>query len=165
MHASSTSDSFEDRGGRWVLAQFALMAVCVVVASLPPGWPESLEVPLAALGAVVSLLGAILGVWAWRTLDRAATPFPHPRPGGRLVESGPYEFIRHPIYAGGLLFFGGVALATSPGVFVPLVALALLWRNKADLEEELLVERYPEYRSYRGRVRGAFIPRESVHIG
>jgi protein-S-isoprenylcysteine O-methyltransferase Ste14 len=165
MHVSSISDSFEYRGGRWVLAQFGLMALAIVAASLPPGWPEGLEVPLAALGAVVSLLGAILAVWAWRTLDRSATAFPHPRPGGRLIESGPYEFIRHPVYAGGLLFFGGVALATSPGVLLPLAALAVLWRNKADLEEELLVERYPEYRWYRGRVRGAFVPRGTIRIG
>jgi protein-S-isoprenylcysteine O-methyltransferase Ste14 len=165
MHVSSISDSFEDRGGRWVLAQFALMAAVIVAAALPPGWPEALEAPLAGLGAVLALLGVIPGVWAWRTLDRAATPFPTPRPGGRLVETGPYAFVRHPIYAGGLLFFAGVALATSPGAFLPLVALAVLWRNKAALEEELLVERFPEYRSYRGRVRGAFIPRDPSRIG
>jgi len=39
------------------------------------------------------------------------------------------------------------------------VALAALWRNKAALEEELLARRYPEYRDYRARVPGAFVPR------
>ena len=159
MHASSTWDS-GDRGGRWVLAQFTLMALALVAATIPPGWPEAAEAPLAALGAVVALLGVILAVWGWRSLDRSATAFPAPRPGGRLIESGPYAYVRHPIYAGGLLFFGGLALATSPVVFVPLAALAILWRNKAAYEEELLVDRYPDYAAYRRRVRGAFVPRK-----
>jgi protein-S-isoprenylcysteine O-methyltransferase Ste14 len=158
MHASSTSAS-DDRGGRWVLAQFALMALAVVAAVIPPGWPELAEAPLAAFGAVVALLGVILAAWSWRTLDRAATAFPQPKPGGRLIEAGPYAHVRHPVYAGGLLFFGGLALATSPVVFLPLAALVVLWRNKAALEEELLLERYPEYADYRRRVRGSFVPR------
>lgn len=157
MRASSTSA--DGRGGGWVLAQFALMALALVAAAIPPGWPEGLEAPLAALGAVVGLLGVIVAVWGWRSLDRAATAFPAPREGGRLVESGPYEYVRHPVYAGGLLFFAGFALATSPVVGLPLAALALLWRNKAAYEEDLLADRYPDYASYRRRVRGAFVPR------
>ncbi|HET9673231.1 MAG TPA: isoprenylcysteine carboxylmethyltransferase family protein [Gaiellaceae bacterium] len=158
MHASSTSAD-DDRGGRWVAAQFVVMGIVLGAGFLPPGWPDSFAGLLAALGAVLSLLAAILGVWAWRTLDRSATAYPRPRDGGRLIESGPYEFVRHPIYAAGLLFFTGYALATSPVAFIPLVALALLWRNKAAYEEDLLVERYPEYREYRARVPGGFVPR------
>ena len=158
MHASSTSAD-DDRGGRWVAAQFVVMGIVLGAGFLPPGWPDSFAGLLAALGAVLSLLAAILGVWAWRTLDRSATAYPRPREGGRLIESGPYEFVRHPIYAAGLLFFTGYALATSPVAFIPLVALALLWRNKAAYEEDLLVERYPDYREYRARVPGGFVPR------
>jgi protein-S-isoprenylcysteine O-methyltransferase Ste14 len=158
MHASSTSAD-DDRGGRWVAAQFVVMGIVLGAGFLPPGWPDSFAGLLAALGAVLSLLAAILGVWAWRTLDRSATAYPRPREGGRLIESGPYEFVRHPIYAAGLLFFTGFALATSPVAFIPLVALALLWRNKAAYEEDLLVERYPDYREYRARVPGGFVPR------
>jgi protein-S-isoprenylcysteine O-methyltransferase Ste14 len=160
MHASSTSAD-DDRGGRWVAAQFVVMGIVLGAGFLPPGWPDSVSGLLAALGAVVSLLGAILGIWAWRTLDRSATAYPRPREGGRLIESGPYEFVRHPIYAAGLLFFLGYVLATSPTAFVPLAALAVLWRNKAACEEELLVDRYPDYWAYRERVPGSFVPRPS----
>ena len=157
MHGSSTSA--DDRGGRWVVAQFILMVLVLAAGWLPPGWPDAAEWVLPALGAVASLLGAILAAWAWRTLERAATPFPRPREGGRLIETGPYAYVRHPIYSAGLLFFLGYALATSPAVFVPLAALAVLWWNKAALEEELLAQRYPEYGEYRERVRGTFVPR------
>jgi protein-S-isoprenylcysteine O-methyltransferase Ste14 len=157
MHASSSSA--EDRGGRWVAAQFGLMALVLVGGWLPPGWPGAADRVLPSIGVVCSLLGLLVAAWAWRTLERAATPYPRPREGGRLIETGPYEHVRHPIYSAGLLFFAGYALATSPAAFVPLVALALLWRNKAALEEELLAERYPDYRDYRARVPGAFVPR------
>jgi protein-S-isoprenylcysteine O-methyltransferase Ste14 len=156
MHGSSTSA--EDRGDRWVVAQFALMVVVLVAGWLPPGWPSSVDSVLPALGAVVSLLGVLLAVWAWRTLDGSATPYPRPREGGRLIDTGPYAYIRHPIYSAGLLFFVGYALATSPAAFVPLAALAVLWRNKAVLEEELLERHYPGYRDYRERVPGGFVP-------
>jgi len=157
MHGSSTSA--DDRGGRWVVAQFILMTLVLAAGWLPPGWPDVAEWVLPAVGAVASLLGALLAVWSWRTLDRAATPYPRPREGGRLIETGPYAYVRHPIYGAGVLFFLGYALATSPAALVPLAALAVLWRNKAALEEELLAQRYPEYGEYRERVRGAFVPR------
>jgi protein-S-isoprenylcysteine O-methyltransferase Ste14 len=78
-----------------------------------------------------------------------------------MIDTGPYAYVRHPIYGAGLLFFVGYALATNPAAFVPLAALAVLWRNKAALEEELLAQRYPEYRDYRARVPGAFVPRST----
>ena len=158
MHVSSTWDE-QDRGGRWVAVQFALIAVTVAAAWAPPGWPDRIQVPLAAFGAVLALLGGFGAVWSWRSLGPAATPFPRPTGSGSLIEHGPYAVVRHPIYAAALVFFTGFGLATSPAVFVPLAALGLLWRNKAALEEEWLEARYPHYAEYRERVRGAFVPR------
>ena len=157
MHGSSPSA--DDRGGRWVVAQSILMVLVLGAGWLPPGWPDAAEWVLPAIGAVASLLGALVAVWAWRTLDRAATPFPRPREGARLIETGPYAYVRHPIYTAGFVFLLGYALATSPAALVPLAALAVLWRNKAALEEELLAQRYPEYGEYRARVPGTFVPR------
>ena len=165
MHASSTWNDEEDRGGRWVLAQFALMGLTVGAGFLPPGWPEGLQAGLAALGAAISLVAGAAGVWAWRTLDRAASPFPRPRRGGRLIETGPYAFVRHPLYAAGILFFLGFTLATSPTALLPLAGLVVLWRNKAALEEDWLEVTYSDYREYRERVRGAFVPRSLPREG
>src|SRR5688500_10097572 len=148
-----------DRGGGSGVAPFVRVPRARVGGWPPPGCPGAADRVLLALGAVCSLLGLLVAAWSWRTLERAATPYPRPREGGRLIASGPYGFVRHPIYSAGLLFFAGYALATSPTAFVPLVALALLWRNKAALEEELLAEKYPDYRDYRARVPGAFVPR------
>jgi protein-S-isoprenylcysteine O-methyltransferase Ste14 len=155
------SSHSSDRDSRWVAAQFALMFLIVAAGFLPPGWPGGLVPLLAALGAMLALLGGIVVVWAWRALGErgAASPLPRPREGGRLVEGGPYAYVRHPIYSAALLFFLGYTLATSPAAFVPLAALAVLWRNKAQLEEHYLSGTYHDYAEYREQVPAAFIPR------
>jgi protein-S-isoprenylcysteine O-methyltransferase Ste14 len=154
----SLSSAEQDRGGKWVAAQIVLMVVTLICGFVPPGW-GSLSVAFAVLGALIGFLGAALVVWSWRTLGQSATPYPRPVARGRLVDSGPYAFVRHPVYTGGILFFLGYSLATSPVALVPLAALVLLWRNKASLEEEWLMERYEDYDDYRRRVVGAFVPR------
>jgi protein-S-isoprenylcysteine O-methyltransferase Ste14 len=153
---SSSAD--EDRGDRWVVAQAVLMALVIVAGFLPPGW-RGLTPLLAPVGAAIGFPGLLLAIWAWRTLGTAATPYPRPREGGRLAETGPSAVVRHPVYAGGFLFLLGFALATSPAALLPLAALALLWRNKAALEDEWLAQRYEDYDAYRRRVPGAFVPR------
>ena len=101
----------------------------------------------------------MFAVWAARTLGSNLTPFPQPRAGGELVEHGPFRYARHPIYAGGILFFTGLALATSFAALVPTAVLALLWLGKSRNEEHRLAERFPAYAEYRKRVRGRFLPR------
>lgn len=144
-----------DKGATWVVAQFALMAVVVATAWLPPATPRWLRL----VGVVVAAAGAVFGVWAGRALGKSLTPFPQPRGRGELVEHGPYRYARHPIYGGGILFFAGLALATSLAALIPTALLALLWIGKSREEERRLAERFPAYAEYRSRVRGRFLPR------
>jgi protein-S-isoprenylcysteine O-methyltransferase Ste14 len=131
------------------VAQFAFMAAVAVSWFLPPRWPEAVDATFVALGAALSFVGLTLVFAAYRALGPAFTPLPRPREGGRLVEQGPYGVVRHPIYAGGLLFFTGLALATSVTSLVATAALATLWAYKLEAEERWLEEKfalYPEYR-------------------
>ena len=83
---------------------------------------------------------------------------PEPRPGGSLVERGPYRLVRHPMYAAVLLSGLGAALCRgdpSHGLWLALLAL-VLWA-KIRREERLLVAAYPAYADYRRRV-GALVP-------
>jgi protein-S-isoprenylcysteine O-methyltransferase Ste14 len=131
------------------VAQFALIASVAVSWFLPPRWPETVDAAFVALGAALSFIGLTLVFAAYRALGPAFTPLPRPREGGRLVEQGPYGVVRHPIYAGGILFFTGLALATSVTSLVATAALATLWAYKLEAEERWLEEKfevYPEYR-------------------
>lgn len=103
------------------------------------------------LGFVVALVGIILAVWGGIAMGSSLSPFPRPPRHAELVERGPYRFLRHPIYVGGVLFFAGLSLAFSAYGLALTVVLAAFWFAKARLEERLLAERFPEYAEYRRR--------------
>ena len=130
------------------------MAVIVAAAWLPPATPRWLKL----VGVLFAAAGAVLAVSAGRALGKNLTPLPQPRPDGELVEHGPFRYARHPIYGGGMLFFTGLALATSFVGLVPTALLALLWIGKSRDEERRLAELFPDYAEYRSRVRGRFLP-------
>jgi len=102
----------------------------------------------------VQVLAVMLVIWArvafgMRSLHYAANPT-----AGGLVTSGPYRFVRHPIYAAILFFvWAGVASQTTllgVGIGI-LVSAATAVRIVA--EEHLVTARYPEYVAYAARTK------------
>ena len=146
------------RGSGWVIAQFALIAACLVAVAIPPDWPASARTVLAVVGGLTALAGLGVAVAAARALGRGLTPFPRPVEGAPLAESGPYGVVRHPIYAGGLLFFLGWSLFAGPVALALTALLAVLWAGKTAVEERYLREMHPEYPSYASRVRFRLVP-------
>ncbi|MGD0652148.1 MAG: methyltransferase [Verrucomicrobiia bacterium] len=103
--------------------------------------------------------GLFLGAWAVVTLKLPyLRVFPEVASNGRLVTSGPYRFIRHPMYGGGLVLALGVALASSPAALAPVLALVPFLLVKARYEERLLAAADPSYVEYLARVRKRFFP-------
>ena len=87
------------------------------------------------------------------------TPLPRPRTPVRIVESGAYRFVRHPMYGGLILLAVGFSLARGSLVALVLsVALAVLFDRKANVEERWLARLAPEYAAYRERVPRRLIP-------
>jgi protein-S-isoprenylcysteine O-methyltransferase Ste14 len=121
-------------------------------------WPRGVEHTFGTIGTVLAVAGGVLALWSARTLGSSLTWYPKPREHGTLVDSGPYRFSRHPIYSGGIYFFVGWGLWSSPAAFAFAVALAVLWAYKARIEEQLLAERYPGYDEYRRRTRWSLLP-------
>lgn len=147
-----------DRGTGWVVAQFALIALCLGAVLVPPDWPSGARTTLAVAGGLVALAGLLVAIAAARTLGRGLTPFPRPVEGAPLAAAGPYRVVRHPIYAGGLLFFVGWSLFAGPVALALTGALALLWAGKTAVEERHLRAAYPGYEAYASRVRFRLVP-------
>lgn len=129
----------------------------------PPviGWASvALPDALRWLGAALMVLGVATGLWALRHLGRNVTPTAVPRPDAELVTTGPYRWVRHPLYSSGLLTLPGAALlAANPLVLVAGAATyaVLLYRTRR--EETELVRRFGErYVDYRART-GMILPR------
>jgi protein-S-isoprenylcysteine O-methyltransferase Ste14 len=77
----------------------------------------------------------------------------------KVISTGPYAIVRHPMYASALIYLVGTPLAlTSYWGFVPLVVMVpfLVWRLLD--EEQLLLRELPGYREYRDRVRYRLVP-------
>ena len=123
-----------------------------------PGWPEGASSALRTAGAVLAIAGALLAIVASRALGKGLSPYPRPSGPAVLVERGPYRWVRHPIYLGGILFFVGFSLAFSPWALAVCAALAVIWALKLRVEERMLETRFPEYRTYRERTRARLVP-------
>jgi protein-S-isoprenylcysteine O-methyltransferase Ste14 len=77
----------------------------------------------------------------------------------RVIETGPYSVVRHPMYVGGLLLVAGLPLALGSLIglttFVPF-AVIIVWRLLD--EERFLVSHLAGYSAYRERIRYRLVP-------
>ena len=126
----------------FVTIQFTCLGVIAVTGPLiarPPLW-LAVEIAGAAL--------ALWTLWTWR-LGRFNV-LPDVLAGAKLVTSGPYRFIRHPMYAALLLgALGLVGNAPTPLRIATWVVLLIDFLFKLSYEETLLAMRFPEYDAYR----------------
>ncbi len=150
--------SLGERGGGWVVLQFAVMAAIVVAGLVGPGWPDAVARPLSVVGAVLALAGGTVAFVAARALGGALTPFPRPRHGSGVVARGPYRVVRHPLYAAGALFLAGFSLAFSPVALGLTAVILVVWGLKAQVEERFLLRELPGYAAYAARTRHRLVP-------
>jgi protein-S-isoprenylcysteine O-methyltransferase Ste14 len=115
--------------------------------------------PCAALtvaGAVLICLGFGLRYWAVAVLGRHFRTTVEIDKDQTIVQTGPYRFIRHPSYAGALLFFTGYGLVSQNVVALLacllLPAAALVYRIKVE-EEAFIRELGKAYKDYRSRTK------------
>ncbi|MGH7749560.1 MAG: methyltransferase family protein, partial [Candidatus Dormibacteria bacterium] len=138
-----------------VRAAIVLLVFVVVRSPLLRG--HSLDIHSAGLqaaGLVLFLLGLASAVWARIHLGANwGTPMSQ-KVDPELVTSGPYRYVRHPIYSGILLALTGTAVAVSPEFFIAVVAAGLYFVYSATVEERLMATEFPaEYPVYRARTR------------
>ena len=110
---------------------------------------------LAWIGAVLCIAGLLFCVWARFTLGRNWSGVVTLKGGHELITSGPYAFVRHPIYTGLLTMF--VATVIVLGHVAGIIALPLVFVSfwvKLRYEEKLMLEKFPnEYGAYQQRVK------------
>ena len=79
--------------------------------------------------------------------------------GHRVIDTGPYAFVRHPMYSAVVLYFAAVALLL--GSWWALIAspvFFVLFAVRAGLEERALISGLPGYADYLARVRYRLLP-------
>ncbi len=127
--------------GRWHLTSFNLV------------W-------LSAVGFALVIAGFAVVVWSMlvNPFFSVAVRIQEDR-GQKLITGGPYQFVRHPGYTGGLLYllFSGVALGSWLSILPMLVTLPVFLRRTI-MEDRMLYENLAGYKEYAGKVRYRLIP-------
>ncbi|MGA2549613.1 MAG: isoprenylcysteine carboxylmethyltransferase family protein [Burkholderiaceae bacterium] len=117
------------------------------------------ELPAFWVGLALTVAGLLFSVWARIHIGRNWSGSVTVKADHVLVRSGPYAWVRHPIYTGLLLGFLGTGLALDEvrGPVATLIVLAAFWR-KLRLEERFMTDTFGQaYQDYRREV-SALIP-------
>jgi protein-S-isoprenylcysteine O-methyltransferase Ste14 len=103
------------------------------------------------IGLPVSMLGLLLRGWAAGHLAKNEC----------LAVSGPYAYIRNPLYAGTVTVALGIVIAARSVLLacIAAVVFSLVYLPVVELEEQHLREIFPQYAAYAARVR-RFLPRK-----
>jgi protein-S-isoprenylcysteine O-methyltransferase Ste14 len=120
------------------------------------------DFPLAlqALGLAMLLLSTVFIMWVMRENSFAAPVVKvQSERGHHVISSGPYAWVRHPMYTGTILFLVGVPLLLGSWwglVMSPL--FAVLFAIRAGIEERALIAGLPGYDDYATRVHYRLLP-------
>lgn len=138
--------------------------LCILAYLLNPGWMawSQIELPvwLRLSGAALGIVADGLLYWVFTSLGNNVTPTVVTRSNHQLVTTGPYRWVRHPLYSVGFMSYMAFAIL-SANWFVAALAFATLAlvRLRVPAEEEQLIARNaPAYRAYASRT-GRFFPK------
>ena len=111
-------------------------------------------------GVGFGVLGALMAYWVFSHLGNNVTPTVVTRENATLVTSGPYRWVRHPLYVMGLIAYTGFALIAE-NAFIAAAALVgfVFLAIRLQKEEANLIHRFGDsYREYMRRT-GKFFPK------
>ena len=120
------------------------------------------HMPIAwqALGLALLVLSSAIIAWVFNENSFAAAVVRlQSERGHHVISSGPYAFVRHPMYSGAVLFMFGIALLLGSwwGVVTSPI-FAILFGVRTRIEERTLMTGLPDYADYAARVRYRLVP-------
>jgi protein-S-isoprenylcysteine O-methyltransferase Ste14 len=154
-----------DPSGNKLLIFLRLLALVgclpLILYLINPAWVSwgRVLLPSAVRWAAVGLAVAMLPLM-FKSIGNNISPSHTTRQGHQLVTSGPYRWIRHPLYTFGLVAMTCLVVFTglwSLGLFLAAAFVVLMWRVPKE-EANLIATFGDEYRQYMART-GRFIPR------
>ena len=152
----------EGTGSRLSYAVFAVAAYLMMFDPRTPGrWLRLPILPswpwLEVLGIVITAAGLGFAIWARAYLGGNWSSLVTVKVGHELIQSGPYRWVRHPIYSGMILAMLGTAMARAQvrGV-IGFILLYLGFYIKSGIEERTMRntfgKQYDDYSQRTGRI-------------
>ncbi|MCL4512755.1 MAG: isoprenylcysteine carboxylmethyltransferase family protein [Candidatus Eremiobacteraeota bacterium] len=149
----------KDRWSRWVIYLGIFISIfasyffrAAKIALLPP-WSFN-------LGIGFMILGLLLRQWAILTLGVQFSYTVQIRTGHQLITKGPYQFVRHPAYTGGVFINLGIGFAFQSwgAVLFNLFMIALVYTYRIRVEEKALLETFVEEYAFFCKGRKRILP-------
>ncbi|MGN8117348.1 methyltransferase family protein [Labrys sp. 22185] len=147
---------------KWFMLVFLVVAVVwfVVIGLERRLRAPTMPLPLEAVGLVLYLASTLFVMWVFRENSFAAPVVKvQAERHHHVVSTGPYAFVRHPMYAGVMLYFIGTPLLIGSWwglAMMPVFFLAFALRSR--IEERTLMTGLPGYADYARSVRYRMLP-------
>jgi protein-S-isoprenylcysteine O-methyltransferase Ste14 len=167
-HIMPDDKAIEREGGRGYfivrVVIFVALISFLVMYFAGAKWIDAFLFPVPAwlkwVGFAIGILTVLFWTWVQVTLDTQWSPQLQLTKEHRLITTGPYARIRHPLYAGMCGWFVSLSLLTANWIFVGVCVLTfagLLWRIPK--EEQMMIEAFgDEYKKYMDRT-GRLFPK------
>jgi protein-S-isoprenylcysteine O-methyltransferase Ste14 len=133
-----------------MLKILSILGLLVMVAGLVALYLIGILISWQPIAITLQVLAVLLMIWARVTFGRRSFHASADPTGGGLVTTGPYRYIRHPIYAAASLF-GWAAVVTHLSLRGLALGVLLIAGGivRTVCEERLLQVSYPAYAEYR----------------
>jgi len=121
------------------------------------GW-SNMPAWVAILANLIVIVGYLLVVWVFRT-NSYTSRIVEVESGQKVITTGPYAIVRHPMYVGAFLTYAFTPLALgSYWAFIPGVIILPALTFRILDEEKLLLHDLPGYREYTQKVKNRLLP-------
>ncbi len=156
-------------GSWWRSFWFRVVLIAIGIAILANGlsssvwiWAEALPIFrnffLHIIGLILTIGGIAFAIWARRSLGRNWSGVPSIKQDHELVTSGPYRFVRHPIYTGVSIGLLGSSFVGGPAWLIAFVIYTAVFVARIPVEERYMMQLFPDqYPAYRARTK-ALVP-------
>jgi protein-S-isoprenylcysteine O-methyltransferase Ste14 len=147
----------EDKGSCFIIVAGTIVIVILNLVCRNNAWGIMPKL-IYWCGIIFIIIGVILRIYSVLILGKAFTVSVQVNSNQKIIQSGPYKYIRHPAYSGSILSLIGISLAfrSSIGVVGTLIIIACIYGYRIKVEESMLATyfktSYQEYKKHTKRI-------------